>query len=148
MLIYVSVLLAVVVVIGRITAMFNKNLENVAYDNDASVAFSNFNACLLTETKKKDNTVTSTGKMVGNDSTGYHFETGSSPSSCTAVTFSTKNSISYVNKTIFYNKVKICSNVDYFNISFNKSQIGSEKDSLDIVLKIGTKTYENTYTFR
>lgn len=148
LLIYVAVLLAVVVIIGRITTMFNKNLENVAFENESATAFTNFNACLLTETKKKDNTVVRTGTMTGDSAAGYHFTEGLSSTNCTAVEFSTKNQIVYVDNTIFYNKVKVASNVSNFQMTFHKSLISSEKDTIDVSMTIGGKTYENTYTFR
>ena len=148
LLVYIGVLLTVVVIIGRITAMFNKNLDNVAFENDSSTAFTNFNACLLTETKKKDNTVVKTGVMKESSSGGYYFDSNNPPAQLTAVEFSTKNQIVYAENTVFYNKVKIASNVSNFYMVFHKSTISSQKDTIDISMTIGDKTYTNTYTFR
>ena len=53
----IVVLWAVIVILSRITTMFNKNLENVSFENEADAAFSTFNSVMITETKKKDNHV-------------------------------------------------------------------------------------------
>jgi hypothetical protein len=127
--------------------MFNKNLENVSFDNEAATAFSNFNSVMLTETKKKDNHVTQTGNVLPN-SGGYSFVQGNSPDGCTACEFSTRNMISYVDGTVFYNKVKVCSNVDSFNMVYTRPEDNDGKATISVIMTMGDKQYDQVYTFR
>ena len=147
LLVYIAVLLAVIVILSRITTMFNKNLENVSFENEADAAFSTFNSVMLTETKKKDNIVIQTGNL-SSSSGGFHFVSDDSPSGYTACRFSTRNMISYANGTVFYNKVKICSNVSEFKLLYTKAENNDGKATIAATMKIGDKQFDQVYTFR
>ena len=147
LLVYIAVLLTVMVVIGRISSMFNKQLEYVTSENDAATAFSTVDACILTETKKKDNTVSRVGIMNGYKDSGFYFQEQGG-SNLTAVEFSSKNIICCLNKSIYFNKTKICDNVNNFKVKYNKSNSSSVPDAIEVNMQIGEKTYNHTYTFR
>ncbi len=147
LLIYIAVLLTVMVVIGRISSMFNKQLEYVTSENDAATAFSTVDACILTETKKKDNTVSRIGTMGGNKDNGFYFQEYGG-NNHTAIEFSSKNIICYLNNSLYFNKTKICDNVKNFNVQYNKSNSSTVQDAIQINMQIGEKSYNHTYTFR
>ena len=135
LLVYIAVLLAVIVILSRITTMFNKNLENVSFENEADAAFSTFNSVMLTETKKKDNIVIQTGNL-SSSSGGFHFVSDDSPSGYTACRFSTRNMISYAK------------NVSEFKLFYTKAENNDGKATIAATMKIGDKQFDQVYTFR
>ena len=147
LLVYIAILLTVMVVIGRISGMFSKNLDYVASENDTATAFTTLNACILTETKKNDNTVAKVGFMDGNNEQGYVFKEATS-GNYTAIEFSSKNQICYMGNSVYYNKAKICEGVENFSINYYKAPTSETKDSLVVRMKIGNKNYEQSYSFR
>ena len=147
LLIYIAVLLTVMVVIGRITGMFGKRLDYVTSENDAATAFSSLNACILTETKKIDNTVAKVGSMDGNNATGYFFKAGTT-GNYTAIQFSSQNQICLIGDSVYFNKTKICDGVSKFQINFEKAANSSTNDYITVKMKIGSKEYEHDYSFR
>lgn len=147
---YIALLLTVMVIIGRITGVFTKGLDNVDEGTQASADFSKINYCFLTETKKtqeKSNVTAAIDDMKSGEM-GYEF-----PSPAEAATIDTKgtaikfiesgNVISYINKEIYYNKIKVCDKVDEFEIKYKQ-----EENSITVSMTIDNKDFEQTYTFR
>ena len=147
LLIYIAILLTVMVVIGRISGMLSKNLDYVTSENDAATAFSTLNACILTETKKNDNTVSKVGYMDGNNDQGYVFKE-STTGNYTAIEFSSHNQICYMGNSVYFNKAKICEGVENFTINYQKAPTSETLDTLVVRMKIGNKNYEQSYSFR
>ena len=61
---YIAVLLTVMIIIGRITGIFNRNLNSVDSANKASSDFSLLNYSILSEVKR-DKATADVGRMTG-----------------------------------------------------------------------------------
>lgn len=148
---YVAILLTLMVIIGRITGFFNNGLDDIDAENDSATCFSKLNYCFLIETKKtqEGRNITAIIGGMNNASSGWEFSSVSEEPTAqdtqgTAIKFlETQNVISYVNKKVYYNKTKICDNVEEFNINYK------EKDkSITVSMKIDNQDFEQKYTFR
>lgn len=147
LLIYIATLLTVMIVIGRITGAFNKNLDKVDSSNQAAVSFGQINSCIASEVKLNKNTATALGEMSGDANGGYFFsQTNKEPYS--AVKFGTENIISCVNGRVYFNKTKICDNVSKFEITYKKSDNPNNGDTITFKMNIDGKEFTQDYTFR
>lgn len=147
LLIYIATLLTVIIIIGRITGAFNKNLDKVDSSNQAAVSFGQINSCIASEVKLNKNTVTALGEMNGDVTGGYFFSpTKKSPYS--AVKFGSDNIISCINGRVYFNKTKICDNVSEFEITYTKSDNPDNGDTLTFKMNIEGKEFIQNYTFR
>ncbi len=147
---YIAVLLTVMVIIGRITGTFNKNLDNIDSENQAASDFSKVNYCFLKETKNSDDgkNITACISQMRLSNNSYTFpETATETKediSGTAIKFiNSQNIISYINKKIYFNKTKICDNVERFNINYH-----AQDKAIDVEMTIDKQTFSQTYTFR
>jgi len=147
---YIAVLLTVMVVIGRITGTFNKNLDNIDSGNQAASDFSKVNYCFLQETKNSQDgkSITACISQMRRSNDSYTFPKSDAETkedtSGTAIKFlKSQNVISYINKKIYYNKTKICDNVETFNINYH-----AKDKAIDVEMTIDKQTFLQTYTFR
>lgn len=147
---YIAVLLTVMVIVGRITGVFNKGLDAVDADNQAATDISKLNYCFLMETKNVQEGKKVTANINFMKSSGQVYEF---PDTTEATTTDTKgqaikflgsnNVISFINNKVYYNKVKICDNVQDFWINYN-----STNNAIDVQMKIDGQEFSQTYTFR
>lgn len=145
---YVAILLTVMVIIGRITGVFQKRLDNIDAENNASNDYTLLNYTILTEVKK-DKATAEIGKMIGGNGTNYTFTPNESDSiTGTAIKFGDGNVLGYIGERIYFNKVKIADDVSEFTIAYNKSADTNTSSSISIHAKIGNQEYEQEYTFR
>lgn len=147
---YIAVLLTVMVIVGRITGFFNKGLDIVDADNQASTDISKLNYCFLMETKntQAEENITANINFMQSSGQGYEFpnttEETTTDTKGQAIKFlNTNNVISFVNNKVYYNKVKICDNVQDFWIDYN-----STNNAIDVEMTIDGQEFSQTYTFR
>ena len=143
---YIAILLTIMMIIGRITGVFQNDLENVDTENRASSDYSLLNYSILSEVKKQ-NVISELGTMIINEQE-YTFQKNENQSSGTAIKFGDGNIISNINNKIYFNKTKIVDNVNEFSIDYIKSTESNKKDSIKISIKIDNNSYEQEYTFR
>lgn len=143
---YIAILLTIMMIIGRITGVFQNDLENVDTENRASSDYSLLNYSILSEVKKQ-NVIAELGTMIINEQE-YTFQKNENQSSGTAIKFGDGNIISNINNKIYFNKTKIVDNVNEFSIDYIKSTESNKKDSIKISIKIDNNSYEQEYTFR
>ena len=143
---YIAILLTIMMIIGRITGVFQNDLENVDTENRASSDYSLLNYSILSEVKKQ-NVIAELGTMIINEQE-YTFQKNENQASGTAIKFGDGNIISNINNKIYFNKTKIVDNVNEFSIDYIKSTESNKKDSIKISIKIDNNSYEQEYTFR
>ena len=146
---YIAVLLTVIVIIGRITSIFNRDLNSIDSANKASSDFSLLNYSILSEVKKEKATA-EIGKMTGGVVSDYVFSKNDNVNEAgNALKFGDGNVIGYINGRIYFNKTKIADSVSEFKITYHKSSdISLIKDSISVSVKIGDNEYQQEYTFR
>lgn len=143
---YIAILLTIMMIIGRITGVFQNDLENVDTENRASSDYSLLNYSILSEVKKQ-NVTAELGTMIINEQE-YTFQKNENQASGTAIKFGDGNIISNINNKIYFNKTKIVDNANEFSIDYIKSTESNRKDSIKISIKIDNNSYEQEYTFR
>ena len=143
---YIAILLTIMMIIGRITGVFQNDLENVDTENRASSDYSLLNYSILSEVKKQ-NVTAELGTMIINEQE-YTFQKNENQASGTAIKFGDGNIISNINNKIYFNKTKIVDNANEFSIDYIKSIESNKKDSIKISIKIDNNSYEQEYTFR
>lgn len=143
---YIAILLTIMMIIGRITGVFQNDLENVDTENRASSDYSLLNYSILSEVKKQ-NVTAELGTMIINEQE-YTFQKNENQASGTAIKFGDGNVISNINNKIYFNKTKIVDNANEFSIDYIKSIESNKKDSIKISIKIDNNSYEQEYTFR
>lgn len=144
---YVAILLTVMVIIGRVTGVFQKKLDNIDAENNASNDYTLLNYTILSEVKK-DKATAEIGRMDGGNGKNYTFSPNENSSSGTAIKFGDGNILCYIGERIYFNKVKIADEVSEFTIAYNKSTDTTTSNSMSIHVKIGNQEYEQEYTFR
>ena len=144
---YIAVLLTVIVIIGRITSIFNRDLNSIDSANKASSDFSLLNYSILSEVKKEKATA-EIGKMTGGVVSDYVFSKNDNVNEA-GNALKDGNVIGYINGRIYFNKTKIADSVSDFKITYHKSSdISLIKDSISVSVKIGDNEYQQEYTFR
>ena len=143
---YIAILLTVMVIIGRITGVFQKRLDNIDAENNASNDYTLLNYTILNEVKK-DKATAEIGRMDGGNGKTYTFSPNDNTTG-TAIKFGDGNVIGYIGQRVYYNKIKIADDVTQFTITYNKSADTTTSSSISIHAKIGTQEYEQEYTFR
>ena len=120
--IYVVALTVVVLLIGRITTYFYKNINVVKTDTNASAEYTKFNSYFTDEIN-----------IEGNEVIDYTEE---------YIIFSkTKNQYTYKNNCIYVNKAKLCENIEICEFNYNK-----ETRQIEVNLTIQGNNYSTTYT--
>lgn len=146
---YIAILLTVMIIIGRITGIFNRDLDSIDSANKASSDFSLLNYSILSEVKREKATA-EVGKMTGGVVSDYVFQKNDNVNETgNALKFGDGNVIGYINGRIYFNKTKIVDDVSEFKITYHRSSdINAAKDSVTVMTKIGNKEYQQEYTFR
>ena len=144
---YIAILLTVMVIIGRITGVFQKRLDNIDAENNASNDYTLLNYTVLNEVKK-DKATAEIGRMDGGNGKTYTFSPNDNTTTGTAIKFGDGNIIGYIGQRVYFNKIKIADDVTKFTITYNKSADTTTSSSISIHAKIGNQEYEQEYTFR
>ena len=114
LIVYVIAMLIIVGIIATITSFFYTNAINLE-DNSSNVStITKFNMYFLEETKNRNN------KIINNDSK--------------SITFSTGNTFTFQDNSIYLNSIKICENVK--NMGFNVEKINN-KEVINVIITIG-----------
>lgn len=146
---YIAVLLTVMIIIGRVTGIFNRNLNSVDSANKASSDFSLLNYSILSEVKR-DKATADVGRMTGGVVSDYVFSKNDNVNEVgNAIKFGDGNVIGYINGRIYFNKTKIVDDVSDFKVTYHRStDLSVVKNSISVEVKIGEKEYKQDYTFR
>lgn len=134
LIIYVGVLFVVVLLVGKVTSFFFSN-KNTIENPNSEADFNKLNLYMLGETKKENNTIKAIGKMIKNESDVWNFVPNQKGENIdnqdiendinqgNAIQFYTYtngeeeyNIIGLAGDGIYYNEIKICENVEEFEI--------------------------------
>lgn len=119
--IYVIALTVVVITIGRIITYFYKNLGQLIEGGQAISEYTKINSYLTDEINTENNVVEAV-------SDNY-------------IKFSvTQNQYTYQNGKIYFNKAKICNDIEECKFAYDK-----EKKEIQMIIKIKGQTYNNSY---
>lgn len=130
--VYIFLLLLIFSIILLGTAVFYKNLRNRKDIVTSNSDYTNLNLYFLKVTKAPGVKINSYG-LVGEDLQSYFitFEN----------TDGVENTFIKLNDIIYYNKIKLCENVDNFKVIVDKSG----KESISVEVTIQGKTYTSQY---
>lgn len=130
--IYIFLLLVIFIIILPCTFSFYINLKTRQNIVDADSTYTNLNLYFLKTTKNSGVKVDSYG-LVGEDQQSYYitFEN----------TDGTKNTFIKINDIIYYNKIKLCENVDSFKVIVDKTG----KESISVEIGLQGKIYLSQY---
>ena len=120
--IYIIALTVVVILIGRLTTYFYKNVHEVSISTGADVEYTKFNSYFTDEINLEGNTIDLCQKDIiafSKNETQYRFQNGS----------------------IYRNKVKIAKNVETCEFFYDE-----ETKEIYVNMKIRGKYYSSTYT--
>ena len=121
-LIYIIALTAVVIIIGRISTYFYRNMDQVTTNTAAAAEYTKFNSYFTDEINIEGNEV-------------EFWEPN-------LIIFSkSENQYTFQGKGIYRNKVKICKDIDACTFSYNE-----DTKKIDVYLKIYNRDYNVTYT--
>lgn len=126
LIVYVIAMLIIIGIIATITSFFYTNAINLE-DNSSNIStITKFNMYFLEETKNKNN------QIINNDSK--------------SITFSTGNTFTFQDNSIYLNSIKICEDVR--NMEFNVEEINNKK-IINVIITVGenveyTKTTKYT----
>ena len=142
LIIYIGIFFIVVLLVGRITSFLYKNSDSVD-KNTYEADFNKLNLYIVEEAKKENNYIYSIGSMQKNNDS-YEFKNSQGNS---AIKFVVRkdgkdtefNTIGLIDKSIYYNNAKVCSNVKGFTVI---RTIQNNKDKLSIEV-----TFENDKKF-
>lgn len=131
---YVILLTIVVITVGTITTYFYFNLIKEKSEVDINSEFSTLNLYLLKTSKIAGCKIKTYGLVEDNDLNSYYitFEN----------TDGTTNTFVKINDIIYYNKIKICENVEEFKVIVDKSA----KVSISVEVQIKDKIFNSQYT--
>lgn len=133
LLIYVIVFSIIISIIGTIISYFYKNLNSVNTNLSVSSDYTMLNLYFLRTTKIKNIKIKEYGLVDEDDTSSYY------------ITFFTEdgNNSTFIKlgNVIYFNKIKLCENVDEFKVFVSKS----EKESVSLEIKIMDKMYSLNY---
>ena len=104
LIIYIVIMAMVIVVMSSVTAMFYTNVNGLEANSDEIIKFSEFNNYFVKEIKSPNNAIDSIAEN------GKY------------ILFKSGNSFSYKNNEIYYNNLKIVSNVNNMSFSYYNGQ--------------------------
>lgn len=116
--IYIIAMLIVIGLVASITSFFYTNISNIDDSSKNSAEITKFNMYFLEDVKKVNNSVM---KISENKK---------------AITFSSGNTYTFQDNSIYFNNIRICENVK--NTQFSTSTVG-EKTVISVLITIGDK---------
>jgi len=126
--IYVAVMLVIIGIMSAITTDFSKNMDTVQGNVQEIVEFSKFNNYFLKEVKTTNNKV----DHISEDNTYILFTTG--------------NSFSILDNKIYFNKIKICEQVQEMQITFGQN--GDEVDKSIVNVTLNFKNFNKSISYK
>ncbi len=131
--IYVIVFTIIVCVIGGLMSYFFINLQNTNDISTANSSYSMLNLYLLKTVQTQNIAIESYGLVDNNDTSSYY------------ITFrkddGTKATFIKLGDIIYYNKIKLCENVDTFKVIVDKS----ETQSFSVEVHMNNNVYNSQY---
>lgn len=131
--IYVLIFTIFACLITSIMAYFNGNLQQINTTVSTNSDYTILNLYLLKTIKTQNVSIKNYGLVNNEDISSYY------------ITFlkddGTTSTFIKVGDIIYFNKIKLCENVDEFKVIIDKS----EKESFSVEVKIFGKTYKSQY---
>lgn len=130
---YVIVFTIIVCLIGGVMSFFYGNLKNTSNETNANSSYSMLNLYFLKTIQSPNISIESYGLVDNNDTTSYY------------ITFKkddgTTATFIKLGDMIYYNKIKLCENVDTFKVIVDKT----EKQSFSVEVEMFDKIYNSQY---
>lgn len=124
--IYILVMLIAIAVMSSITNNFYKNTDAIQANVEDVVKFNKFNNYFLKEVKTKNNEV---------DTISNNY-----------ILFTSGNSFSLSNNTIYYNNIEICNKVQSMEITFGKN--GDVEDKTIVNVSISFNNFNKSISYK
>lgn len=131
--VYVIVFTIIVCIVGGIMSYFIINLQNTSNDATANSSYSMLNLYFLKTVQTQNIAIESHGLVDNNDTSSYYITFRKEDG--TTATFIKLGNI------IYYNKIKLCENVDVFKVIVDKS----EAQSFSVEVQMLDKVYNSQY---
>lgn len=130
---YVIVFTIIVCLIGGVMSFFYGNLKNTSNETNANSSYSMLNLYFLKTIQTPNISIESYGLVDNNDTTSYYITFKKDDG--TTATFIKLGDI------IYYNKIKLCENVETFKVIVDKS----ETQSFSVEVEMFDKIYNSQY---
>lgn len=130
---YVIIFTIIVCLIGGVMSFFYGNLKNTSNETTANSSFSTLNLYFLKTIHSNNISIDSYGLVDNNDTKSYYITFKKDDGS--TATFIKLGDI------IYYNKIKLCENVETFKVIVDKS----ETQSFSVEVEMFDKTYNTQY---
>lgn len=146
LILYVTSFVAVTTVVAGVTTFFYSNMKIMDTGIGSNSSYNKFNLYLLNECKKADVSLYAWKDI--KLSTGETSRLSTVPTDNSFITFlnsdGTKNSFIYdsTNKNVYYNSIKLCENVNDFQIKIDET---TGKDVLTILINIDGTAFQTKY---
>ena len=131
--IYIIVFTVVACIVGGIMSYFYGNLRNTTIENTANSSYSMLNLYFLKTIQAPNIIIKSYGLVDNNDTKSYY------------ITFQKEDgetaTFIKIDNIVYYNKIKLCENVDVFKVIVDKS----ETQSFSVELEMLGKVYKSQY---
>lgn len=131
--IYIIVFTIIVCFVGTMMSYFLGNLKSLSVESSSNSDYSMLNLYFLKTVKANNVSIKSYGLVDNEDTSSYY------------ITFQNEDGSTHtfikIGDMIYYNKIKLCENVDQFKVIVDKSQ----KESISIEVKILDKVYNSQY---
>lgn len=131
--IYILIFTVIVCMVGGIMSYFYGNLKNTTTETTANSSYSMLNLYFLKTIQSPNIIIESHGLVDNNDTTSYY------------ITFrkddGTTATFVKIEDMIYYNKIKLCENVDVFKVIVDKS----ETQSFSVEVEMLGKVYNSQY---
>lgn len=128
--IYIAVMIIVLAVMSSIITNFYNNTQSMNTSAKEIVEFNKFNIYFLKEVKSYNNSI----------------DTISSDNGNTYILFTSGNSFSMNNKSIYYNNIKLCNKVEDFIIKKGKDGDGIDETIINVTLNF--ETFSKTINYK
>lgn len=131
--IYVIIFTIIVCLIGGVMSFFYGNLKDTSNETNANSSYSMLNLYFLKTIQSPNIIIESYGLVDNNDTKSYY------------ITFRNDdgNTATFIKlgDMIYYNKIKLCENVETFKVIVDKS----EKQSFSVEVEMFNKIYNSQY---
>ena len=132
--IYIFIFTIIICSVAIVTNYFYSNIKNMNELLEINSDYNRLNLYLLKITKEENVTIGNYG-LVDNDDTSSYYITFEKSDGAT-------NTFIKIGDIIYFNKIKLCENVEIFKVIVDKSQ----KESILLEVRIDGKTFNSQYT--
>ena len=133
LLIYIAIFTIIICIVGSINMYFYENIKVIDAELFAESEYTRLNLYFLKMVKYNGIKIKNYGLVKEEDPLSSYITFESSDG--------TTSTFVKINNILYYNKIKLCENVDEFNVAVDK--LGKETISID--LKISNKDYKLQY---